>query len=355
MLSDDFLNGLLFNVVRDKWRRWACFFFLAVYVWPKLVFTALLTCLAAPSLFEAPAMPLEASSSSDPPDTLAFQQGVCILSSYLIVLELFEIGLCIRTHWRTHPAQRESHRTFLLEMVNARLIRYAWLSDVSIACALVASVDLLGAADAAEAHERRQSESICVLLAIATISSWMYSVLECLVSSQGVGIFTVLVGEMLRADVLKFMILYIPTLIGFGAGLTALFPSSTTRASSIWSSIENLIILSLVGEPPEIGGTIYPTVFMKDTEEGRQWIQVSLALARACERALHAFPPQHAACACTKVVHVHVHVHVHGHVHAMYMCTWAWAWHVACACWPPAAASSLSGHDAYLVTAAGPY
>lgn len=81
---------------------------------------------------------------------------------------------------------------------------------------------------------------------------------------------------MLRSDVSKFMLLYVPTLVGFGAAFTALFPSTThmSRASSIWSSIENLLILSLVGEPPDVADTIYPTVFMAEMESGRGWIQV---------------------------------------------------------------------------------
>ena len=88
--------------------------------------------------------------------------------------------------------------------------------------------------------------------------------------AESLGIFNVLVGTMLRSDVFRFMLMFVPMLIGFGAALTALFPNaSDERVGSLYSTIENLIILSLIGEPPEVGGTIYPTILMADQQSDR--------------------------------------------------------------------------------------
>jgi hypothetical protein len=62
-------------------------------------------------------------------------------------------------------------------------------------------------------------------------------------------------------------------LFGFAAALTALFPSGSTRSASFYSTVENLIVLSLVGEPPGIdlpdgSDTIYPTVLMAELQKG---------------------------------------------------------------------------------------
>lgn len=183
-----------------RWLRWGRFYFLLVYVWPKIVFTALLTCLAAPSLFEPPALPLDSAkesstSKASPGSTRPFAYGVLVLAIYLLLAELFELRLMLRAHMRTHKAQREGHWVFGMNILHSGIDRYAWMGATAILAALGAAINLLGAADVAEEEQRRASEVICVLLAVATTCSWMYTVFEMLVSVETVGIFAVLVGE----------------------------------------------------------------------------------------------------------------------------------------------------------------
>ena len=287
MLTDTCLNGLLFTLVRDKWLRWGRFYFVLVYVWPKLLLTALLTCLASPSLFDAPALPYELAPEPPPlgnRDTRPFAWGVLGLAAYQIGLELFEVWLGV-AHWRRlHPMQREGCRAFASSMLWARTDRYAWLGDVSTICSLGAAAYLLGGDGLEGTNARRQTETACVTLSVAVVCAWMYTALECVVWHEGVGIFAVLVGEMLRADVLKFMLIYLPSLFGFGAAFAALFPQPgpPSRGSSLWSSIENLVILSLIGEPPEIAGSIYPTVFMESTLPQRPFNQAAYYVLYLC-------------------------------------------------------------------------
>ena len=274
MLSDEVLNGLLFTLIMDKWLRWGRTFFWGVYIWPKLVHVLLLTALAAPSVFESPALPGKAVFASNAAIAAEawyemLEVAVLVTSTYLLLLELFEalLTLCRGGHAAGGIVVR-SRRYF-----RALCDRYGWITYLGASSAVAACSLLLTADDKAS---MREAEGVCVLLAIAVINAWLISAFELVGWNESIGIFNVLVGSMLASDIIRFMLLYLPMLFGFAAALTALFPSASaasTRSASFWSTLENLIVLSLVGEPagmdlPDGSDTIYPTVLMAGLQAG---------------------------------------------------------------------------------------
>lgn len=304
MLSDDVLNGLLFYLIKDKWLRWGSTFFWGVYMWPKVLHTLLLTSLAAPSILEYPAVPLHLSShngdlyvpwhrTADGEVVIwCLQVSVLSSSSYLLLLELFEAILTVRNFSRCcegsarrSPLSRRMHH--LVRYWRSCCDRYGWIQYVGLPSSLAACVLLLSSS---EPTATRESEVVCVLLSLSVLSAWVFTALELLCWNKDIGIFNVIVGSMLGSDVLRFLLLYFPMLLGFATAFTALFPNVSTdiRTGSAWSMVENLIILSLVGEPPEVslpggGGTIFPTVAMWELQSGRPFN------ATLCEWHAHPF------------------------------------------------------------------
>ena len=263
MLSDTVLNGLLWQIIQHKWQRWGRTFFWGWYMWPKVVYALLLTALAAPSVLRPPA-PFH--TAGDGADMRHITIAVLAFAAYLLAHELFEAVLCLRNLRRHRSDEYATWPHRVSAYVGALNDRYGWLSYLTSVLSLVACAVLLGAADVRTA---REEESVSVLLALGVLCSWAIVAVEILSWKQDIGIFNVIVGTMLTSDVIRFMVLYVPLLFGFAAAFTSLFPSSDSRAGSIYSTIENLIVLSLIGEPPETSGTIYPTVLMADLQSGR--------------------------------------------------------------------------------------
>ena len=263
MLSDTVLNGLLWQIIQHKWQRWGRTFFWGWYMWPKVVYALLLTALAAPSVLRPPAPFHTAGGGAD---MRHITIAVLAFAAYLLAHELFEAVLCLRNLRRHRSDEYATWPHRVSAYVGALNDRYGWLSYLTSVLSLVACAVLLGAADVRTA---REEESVSVLLALGVLCSWAIVAVEILSWKQDIGIFNVIVGTMLTSDVIRFMVLYVPLLFGFAAAFTSLFPSSDSRAGSIYSTIENLIVLSLIGEPPETSGTIYPTVLMADLQSGR--------------------------------------------------------------------------------------
>ena len=273
LLSDECLNGFLFEIVLDKWMRWARSFFFIIYLPPKILYTLFVTALAAPSTFHLPIgvpsiYPLSHIKAEYVATTQRAAQGVAVLGIYLLVQEVIELVLYIRSQQFGISTRLLSLRAS--DLLFTLLSRNSHLTLITLITSLAAVAQLF---DGADLEAQRALESTCVLLAIGSLFAWIQLTRELFLWHKSLGIFAVLVGKMLSSDVARFMLLYIPLLLGFGTAFTALFPEptldSSMRFSSLWSSLESLIVLSLVGEPPETAGTNWPTVFMAEKQEGR--------------------------------------------------------------------------------------
>ena len=251
MLSDDVLNGLLY-LIKDKYTL-GIYLFWGVYMWPKVLHTLLLTSLAAPSIIEYPAVPLHLSShngdlyvpwhrTADGEVVIwCLQVSVLSSSSYLLLLELFEAILTVRNFSRCcegsarrSPLSRRMHH--LVRYWRSCCDRYGWIQYVGLPSSLAACVLLLSSSEPpvtrrARWYACRSPSVLSVGIHCAELLCW----------NKDIGIFNVIVGSMLGSDVLRFLLLYFPMLLGFATAFTALFPNVSTdiRTGSAWSMVEN--------------------------------------------------------------------------------------------------------------------
>ena len=135
----------------------------------------------------------------------------------------------------------------------------------------------------AESHAlERQTQHVGVLLSTSVMYAWVTVVDDMLVTHASCGLFSLVVPNMLRNDVGKFLAIFIPMLIAFTAAFCALFPhqDASMRAGSFWSMLESLILFSLLGETLEAAGSdgsIYPSIVVTtylapDDHHPERWI-----------------------------------------------------------------------------------
>ena len=210
-----------------RWLRWGRAFFWGVYVWPKVVHVLLLTTLAAPSVFEPPALPsFLLQELTDTTGTGAgtgttgtgagtgtrrhgawmgvVQVAVLVTSSYLLLMECLEALATLRAE-RALPGSggsgsdgnggdnASSLSLRLRKYWRSCCDRYGWIQVSGLPCAIAACTLLLASDDTAIA---RESEAVCALLSISVLSAWVFTALELVCWHESVGIFNVIVGTL---------------------------------------------------------------------------------------------------------------------------------------------------------------
>jgi hypothetical protein len=291
MLLPTFMDGFLFGLLRTKWARHGRAVYAAMLA-ALGAYTGLLTLLAAPSVLGAPLPPpplppagaagaAEARAAACAATPLAcfvasrrLPYAVVGLGGALLALDVRETAA-----WAARRMQRK-HRPPRLATVCAMLHeRQAELRYASVVCATAACGRLLLAAEdgppppfeleggralpgPSRAHVR-ESEGVRLLLAAATLLAWLLLLADVARPFPRLGIYVKLIRKFLAGDVSLFLLIYAPLLAGFAAAMTAVWPAEAGWASARFAhycpAAEALFLLSLVGEPPDVGRTAYPT------------------------------------------------------------------------------------------------
>ena len=142
---------------------------------------------------------------------------------------------------------------------------------VSVTCSLIACCAILSDTESLEASRRG---TVRASLAVAAFAAWGSLVTEMYRPFKLPATFVNTIFSMLTEDVTAFLMIFLPLVGGFATAINALLhdhPGWMTRWSSWWLTVENLLLLSFIGEPPTVfaGGsapydhdslsTVYPS------------------------------------------------------------------------------------------------
>ena len=113
------------------------------------------------------------------------------------------------------------------------------------------------------AETRRDAIVVQSLLSVATLFAWLSLMAEAYKPYELASTFFNIVRQTLLTDCLKFLLIFIPLLCAFATAINSLlrgYPAWATRWGSWWLTAENLLLLSFLGHPPDIGDEgVYPS------------------------------------------------------------------------------------------------
>ena len=108
----------------------------------------------------------------------------------------------------------------------------------------------------------RQRGWVRVCLALGSSVSWVVLLTQGCLLFKELRMFVNVVATAMGTDVLQFVSVFAPLLVGFTTGINTLMqmhPVWSTRWGSWWLTLENLLLLSFIQEPPVIAGEDLPS------------------------------------------------------------------------------------------------
>lgn len=286
-LLDDFMNGFLYNQYIEKWSS----FGRRVYTFRMILlgnYVILLTLIAAPSIVNDF---VYMANGADDTIVYLWESDAWLwihLSAtvLLFVWELDEVYLSITSSDAAVAAassegEDSEQQHWLWRGVLTRLSlchgtlkmvfeRRGDLLIVSVLCSVIADICLLADAEiiapSAAVYQMHAGRGIMLgairfLFSLASITGWISLITEGYKPLERVATFVNVVINMLLVDVKKFIFIFLPLLFGFATAMNALLlPNALwqTRWSSWWLTVENLLLLSFLQEPPMMGWHVDP-------------------------------------------------------------------------------------------------
>jgi len=237
LLSDDCMRGLLFELIREKWRNQARVYF-GVTVLLLGLYALSLTIFACPSIF--------ALGGASPRLLAATTLAFALVS---VEEEVRELTMWIQqSRAEEASARRDKYLGFapLATSVWRMLtLRHSEVRYTSLLCALLACLLVLSATDADAAFA---SERVRVLLALACSTCWLLVFMQIFVPFEHLGVFSAMVGKMLFQDVRNFLIVQLPIMLAFSTSMHVLHAHApAARYSLFWSTMETLFMMLFVG------------------------------------------------------------------------------------------------------------
>lgn len=263
MLLDRFMNGFLYKQYREKWDVKGI---KNIFLWRLVVISFYVICVslvAAPSIVPV-SVPLFKLSSDHHEETgfLGEQPLLAVatmfLTCFLLYQELTEIVFSILPDEDELVKRKKTWRLVVKQMSNGIVERGGRLMLISTLASFVACVGLLST-DPSLARERGW---VRVALALAGSSAWVMLLTQVSFLVDSLRVFVNVVGSALRTDVMQFGFVFVPLLFGFSTGINSLMqlhPVWSTRWASWWLTLENLLLLSFIQEPPVVAGEELPS------------------------------------------------------------------------------------------------
>ena len=130
---------------------------------------------------------------------------------------------------------------------------------ILVICALTSCLRLLSSDNVADAHT---SESVRIALAIAQLFAWYQTFSNAFLPFERFGVFTIVVQQMIIADVITWLVILSPVAFALVIGANAVSPRSAVLPfnwlnnehnwASIYDSMENMLLMTFVGEPSNV-------------------------------------------------------------------------------------------------------
>ena len=124
---------------------------------------------------------------------------------------------------------------------------------------LIGCIQILGSTDAKVAHS---DQSVRISLAIAQMFAWYQTFNNAFLPFERFGVFTIVVQQMIIADVFTWMVISSPILGAIVIGSNAVSPGSaeapfdwlthTHNWASIFDATESIMMMTLIGEPSDV-------------------------------------------------------------------------------------------------------
>ena len=254
-------SGFLYEQYADKWaptswradKKWALrniFLFRIALVATHVI---LISLIAAPSIL----MPDGARSfpvTEHAPDLATMAGWVTlelIFAVFVSLLELWEIVFSLLPD-EDEDADSAWLMTSRVKQAWRKMCERGGQVLLLSTCASVASCSALLMEDASAAREHGW---VRMCLAVGSSIAWIVLLTEGCILFRELNLFVNVVFNALVTDVVQFLAVFTPILIGFTTGINALMqlqPTWATRWGSWWLTLENLLLLSLSQEPPMV-------------------------------------------------------------------------------------------------------
>ena len=249
-LLPDFLNNFLYDQYVEKWKLQVRYLYFA-YLVALLAYVVLVTLIAAPSIS---ALGWRSTQENVRGFLIAdLGQKPVAVGIAIFVTSFFALVEILEFFFTLQKGDDNIERSKEKLMLAWRMCRYrgGHLLLVSTVCSLIGlSAILIEGPENARLHGWTRG-----CLSIGSSVSWLSLLSLLCVPHQEKSTYISVVFDTLLTDVKQFLVLFIPLLISFSTGINALmqpFPPWVTRWASWWQTFENLLLLSITSEPPEI-------------------------------------------------------------------------------------------------------
>lgn len=246
MLLDSFLNGFLHKRYVEKWSKFVCRVYL-VYGALLTAYTLLLSLIAAPSIVVSE----RHDSPADLGRSAAAVATQLVLAGLVSALELLEISFLLLESEDGISTRKHTKRK-VVQAGRLLRVRGGALRLLSTSTAIVGCAALLADGDGAAPRSRGW---VRVCLSVGASTSWICLLSLGCIPFRKLSTFLNVVTLSLWTDVRQFLSIFVPLLVCFTTGINALmhvYPLWATRWASFWLTLENLLLLSFVQEPPVI-------------------------------------------------------------------------------------------------------
>ena len=261
------MNGFIYQQYETKWRMFVRRVFL-VRLFLLFAYVLLISLTASPSILWGVFTmvdPLELDATigrgGGPVFGVAMHPAVVktamSLAIFITVLEAWELYLSVR---RDEDEEEEviqyklklKQAAYKIHERGGLLLLFSTVSSI-ISCIALISEDQYSA---------RAHGWVRFFLALGSSTAWVVLLAQGALLSQKLRVFVNVVGSALYEDVMLFVVVFTPLLIGFTTGMNSLLqlhPVWETRWGSWWLTLENLLLLSFIQEPPIIAGDDSPS------------------------------------------------------------------------------------------------
>ena len=209
MLLDSFMNGFIFHLFIDKWYRWARYYWTA-QLGVDLLLVCSLTVMASPSIL----------GRNAPVTDLKLLASVCLCCmAHLLLEQVRELFTFLYRHWRNLRRSEDARSSLRQDWLLARIDNW-----VLIASVLFVSWRLVSADDPQEANAKTE---VRVMVAIAAVLAWLQIFFDAFVPFERFGVFVELVSRMLFGDMLTWVVIVIPFVLGLTTSANAVSQGAT--------------------------------------------------------------------------------------------------------------------------------
>jgi len=189
--------------------RWARYYW-AMQLGVDLLLVCTLTVLASPSIFG------RAAYKSD----LKFQASVCLCCmAYILEEQVRELVTFLYRHWRNLRRSKGARSSLMQDWLLGRIDNWVLIASVLFVCLTLVSAD--------DPQEANAKVEVRVMVAIAATLAWLQIFLNAFVPFERFGVFVVLVSRMVFGDMMTWVVIVIPFVLGLTTSANAVSMGAT--------------------------------------------------------------------------------------------------------------------------------